>query len=81
MTLELTSSYEVGFWFEDKFYVDDGDEEIATLQTGYFSKSFQKPVFSHLEKTENDFEEGPSRGAEFQKAKTLANQLTPVGPA
>jgi len=45
-----------------------GNEEIATLQTEYFSKPCQKPVFSHLENTEKNFEEGPSRGALLQRA-------------
>ena len=46
--------------------MDDGDEEIATLQTEYFSKPVQNPVFSVIENTENDLEEGPSRGALIQ---------------
>ena len=68
MTLELTSTNPVGLQFEDEFYMDVGDQQIATLQTEYFSKGCQKPVFSHLENTENDFEEGPSRGALLHRA-------------
>ena len=49
-------------WFEDKSYVNDGDEEIATLQTECFSKPVQNPVFLHFENAESDFEEGSSRG-------------------
>ncbi len=43
--------------------------KIATLQTEYFSKPCQNPVFSHLENAENDSEEGPSRGARFFSAE------------
>jgi hypothetical protein len=64
----ITSSDEIDSYFEDEAYVGDGDEEIATLQTEYFSKSFQKPVFSDIENAENDFEEGPSRGALLHRA-------------
>jgi hypothetical protein len=42
--------------------------KIATLQTEYFSKPCQKPVFSHLENTEKNFEEGPPRGALLHRA-------------
>ena len=59
----ITSSDEIESYFEDKSYVGDGDEEIATLQTENFSKPLQNPVFSHLENPENNFEEGSSRGA------------------
>ena len=49
MNLEFTSSDEVGSYFEDEFYVDDSDQEIAILQTENFSKPLQNPVFSHLD--------------------------------
>ena len=68
MNLEFTSSDEVESYFEDESHVDDGDEEIATLQTEYFSKPCQNPVFSDMENTENDFEESPSRGALLHRA-------------
>ena len=68
----ITSPGEVGLWFEGESYVDDGDEEIATLQTGYFSKSFQKPVLSHLEKTENLFEEGLLQGECYRHAELVS---------
>ena len=42
--------------------MEAGDEEIATLQTENFSKSFQNSVFSDIDNAENDFEEGLSRG-------------------
>jgi hypothetical protein len=42
--------------------VEDGDEEIATLQTEYFSKPCRKSLFSGIENAENDSEEGSSRG-------------------
>jgi len=64
----ITSSDEIDSYFEDEAYVGDGDEEIATLQTEYFSKPCQNPVFSHLENTEKNFEEGSSRGALLQRA-------------
>ncbi len=64
----ITSSDEIESYFEDKSYVDAGDEKIAISQTEYFSKPCQNPVFSHLENAENDFEEGSSRGALLQRA-------------
>ena len=61
--LELTSTGQIGLQFEDESYVGDGDQEIVTLQTEYFSKTVRKPVFSDIENTEKNFEEGSSRGA------------------
>ena len=37
--------------------------KIAILQTEYFSKPCQNPMFSNIENTEKNFEEGSSRGA------------------
>jgi len=59
----ITSSDDVGLYFKDEAYVDAGNKEIATLQTEYFSQTVQNPVFSNIENTENNFEEGSSRGA------------------
>ena len=71
--LEFTSSDEIESYIEDKSYVDDGDEEIATLQTEYFLKPCQNPVFSDMENTENDFEESSSREALLQTAVPSAS--------
>jgi hypothetical protein len=81
--LELTSTGQIGLQFEDEAYVDAGNKEIATLQTEYFSKPFQKPVFSHLENTEKNFEEGSSRGAfpdSCEKRLTASKQRRPMHP-
>jgi len=64
----ITSSDEIESYFEDEAYVDADDQQIAPLQTEYFAKPRQNPVFSDIENAENDFEEGPSRGALLQAA-------------
>jgi hypothetical protein len=64
----ITSSDEIGLYFKDEFDVEAGDGKIAMLQTEYFSKPCQKPVFSDLEKTEKNFEESSSRGALLRRA-------------
>ena len=70
--LEFASPDMVGLYFKDESHVDAGDEEIATLQTEYFSKSFQKPVLSHLEKTENLFEEDLLQGECYRHAELVS---------
>jgi hypothetical protein len=54
----LTSTDPVGVQFEDEFNVDAGDEEIAALQTDYFSKPYQNPVFSGTQENRERFRGG-----------------------
>jgi hypothetical protein len=68
----ITSSDEIDSYFEDEAYVDAGDQEIATLQTEYFSKPLQNPVFSHLVNTENLFEEGLLQGECYRHAELVS---------
>jgi|GEM_PF-6048451 len=68
----ITSPGEVGLWFEGESYLNDSDQEVSALKTEYFSKSFQKPVLSHLEKTENLFEEGLLQGECYRHAELVS---------
>ena len=63
MNLEFTSSDEVGSYFEDEFYVDDSDQEIAILQTEYFVKPLQNPVFSGTQEHREQFRGGSVTGS------------------
>ena len=68
----ITSPGEVGLWFEGESYLNDSDQGVSVLKTEYFSKSFQKPVLSHLEKTENLFEEGLLQGECYRHAELVS---------